>query len=258
MSQQEKEVIARDIEARAYEKTQEYQKGYHHVWLQTNIVMSSANIKKDDIVLDAGSGTGRITRVIAKKCKKVYAVDFSPKSVDLLRTEAEDQNLNNISCMVGDITKKIQFNEKMDKAISVGVIQHIPISLERHMAVKNIFTYLKSGGIFTMTAYNWNAKMEQKGLQKEGVFDSGISYFRYTPEEIKSLLETCGFEDITVRGYNNFGCYGIFGNNKLANLILYPVAMLDYLISKFDFSARTGTYLVCTGVKKQPCDETAL
>ena len=120
------------------------------------------------------------------------------------------------------------------------------------MAVKNIFTYLTSGGIFTMTAYNWNAKMEQKGLQKEGVFGSGISYFRYTPEEIKSLLETCGFEDITVRGYNNFGCYGILGNNKFANLILYPVAILDYLISKFDFSARTGTYLVCTGVKKQP------
>ncbi len=250
MNQQEKEVIARDKEAETYEKIQEDQKGYHHVRLQASVVISSANIKNDDIVLDAGCGTGRITRVIAKKCKKVYAVDFSPKSVDLLSTEAKKQNINNIFCMVGDITKKIQFNEKIDKVISVVVIQHIPTSIGRYTAVKNIFTYLKHGGIFTMTAYNWNAKMERKGLQKEGVFDSGISYFRYTPEEIKSLLEDCGFEDITVRGYNNFGHYSIFGNNKIANLILYPVAMLDYFISKFEFSARTEMYLVCTGVKK--------
>lgn len=250
MNQQEKEIIARDKEAETYEKVQEYQKGYHHAWLQTSMVISSANIKKDDVVLDAGSGTGRITRVIAKKCKKVYAVDFSPKSVNLLRTEAEKQHINNIFCMVGDITQKFQYNEKIDKAISVEVIQHIPTNIGRHTAVKNICTHLKPGGIFTMVAYNWNAKMKRKGLQKEGVFESGISYFRYTPEEIKSLFEACGFEDVTVRGHNNFGHYGIFGNSKFLNLILYPVAMLDYLISKFEFSARTGMYLVCTGVKK--------
>lgn len=68
-----------------------------------------------------------------------------------------------------------------------------------------------------MTAYNWNSKIEQMGIQKEGVFSNGISYFRYTPEDFKNLFETCGFEDITIRGYNNFGCYGVFGNNKITN-----------------------------------------
>lgn len=70
MNSQENEIIARD-NGRDLRKKSVEQKGYHYVWLQTSVVISSANIGKDDIVLDAGSGTGRITRRIAKNVKKI-------------------------------------------------------------------------------------------------------------------------------------------------------------------------------------------
>lgn len=250
-TKQKNEIIARDNDAVIYEKRSIKQKGYHYVWLQTTAVESSINVKQNDIVLDAGCGTSRITRSIAKKCKKIYAVDFSKKSIELLRNEADQQGIQNIAAMVGDLSEKIYLSEKVDKAISVQVIQHIPTNLEREKAVKNINSCLKPGGIFTMTAYNWNNNTKNKGLQKEGYFNNGIAYFRYTPEEIKSLFEMCGFNVLSIRGYINFGFYGIFGNNKLANLLFYPVTILDKLISRFELSCKTGNYLICVGIKKE-------
>jgi len=251
MSHQEKEIIARDYFAEKHEENQEKQKGYFQKWLETSIVLFYANIKRNDIVLDAGSGTGRITRIIAKKCKKVYAVDFSKKSLEVMAKRARSKNINNIIYIHTDLTSNIPINDEINKVVCVQVIQHIPGESERIKALKTIFNCLKTGGMIIVTVYNWNKKTENKGLRKQGFFEHGISYFRYTPDEIRSQLENCGFDKVTIRGYINFGCYGIFGNKIIGNLLLLPFAILDRIITKFEFSTRTGFYLVCTGLKSE-------
>jgi hypothetical protein len=147
------------------------------------------------------------------------------------------------------LDQEFELDEKVDKAVNVQVIQHILTESGRQMAVKNVYNSLKNGGTFTMVAYNWNNRIK-KSLLKEGTFDNGIFYFRITPEEIKNLFEKCGFENISVVGYNNFHIYSIFGENKILTKFLYTVMLLDMLISKFAFSTKIGVTLICLGYKR--------
>jgi len=69
---------------------------------------------------------------------------------------------------------------------------------------------------------------------------------------IRITVEKCGFEQNLVVGCINIGIYGIFGDNKFLNKILYPIMILDRLISKFKISTKIGLYLICVG-KKRKC-----
>ena len=54
------------------------------------------NLKKTDSVLDIGCGTGRLTIPIAKKVRKVYALDTSREMIKIVKKCVEEEKLNNV------------------------------------------------------------------------------------------------------------------------------------------------------------------
>lgn len=58
--------------------------------------ISKMNISKDDVILDIGCGPGTLAIPLAKKVKKVIAIDFSQSMLDLLLKYATDEGLDNI------------------------------------------------------------------------------------------------------------------------------------------------------------------
>ena len=54
------------------------------------------NLKKTDTVLDIGCGTGRLTIPIAKKVRKVYALDTSREMIKIVKKCVEEEKLNNV------------------------------------------------------------------------------------------------------------------------------------------------------------------
>jgi 23S rRNA (adenine-N6)-dimethyltransferase len=48
-------------------------------------LIGHSDIKKSDLVLDIGAGTGVITSVLAGRCKQVYAIEPEPRAADTLR-----------------------------------------------------------------------------------------------------------------------------------------------------------------------------
>jgi protein arginine N-methyltransferase 1 len=60
-------------------------------------------VKKSDIVLDIGTGTGILAFFAANKAKKVYAVDYS-KIIDLAKEIAIKNNLKNIVFVKSDLS----------------------------------------------------------------------------------------------------------------------------------------------------------
>jgi SAM-dependent methyltransferase len=249
VNNQEAEIVARDNSADESEEWYVKNKGKYHNEIEINNVLRYLKPKAEDNILDAGSGTGRITRILAKKCRKIYALDFSKKSLEVLAQQVQKESIHNVVYISANLAQEFELDEKVEKAVSVQVIQHIPTESGRQKAVKNVYNSLKNGGTFVMVAYNWNNRIK-KSLLKEGTFDNGIFYFRFTPEEIKSLFEKCGFENILVAGCNNFQVYSIFGENKILTKFLYPVMLLDMLISKFSFSTKIGVTLICLGFKR--------
>lgn len=48
-------------------------------------LIGHSNIRKNDLVLDIGAGTGTVTSVLAGRCKTVYAIEPEPRAAEKLR-----------------------------------------------------------------------------------------------------------------------------------------------------------------------------
>lgn len=67
------------------------------------LLISHADLKQTDVVLEVGAGLGFLTRKLAKKSDLVLAVEADPKLVRVLRRELA--GLDNIQIIVGDFLK---------------------------------------------------------------------------------------------------------------------------------------------------------
>lgn len=247
MNGQEEEIKARNNEADRYEDWY-LQRGYYYDWVEKTTILNALNLKREDIVLDVGCGTGRFTREIAKRCKKVYGVDFSPESIEVLNKKAKQEGIENIESYICDITKQLPIKEAVDKVLSVQVIQHIPTEAERCLVMNNLYNQLNDGGVCVISLYNWGFA-SKGGLLKEGRFSNGIYYNRFTSNEIEALFEKCGFKNISVRGCINLKGYNILSGHKIIYKLLYIVAKIDTFLSRFGFSCSYGDFIVCKGIK---------
>ncbi len=77
-------------------------------------IIGAAELKDSDIVLEIGSGDGRLTKRIAPLVKKVYAIEIDTNLYDSARTLLE---YNNIEFINADALS-IEFPEDADKIIS--------------------------------------------------------------------------------------------------------------------------------------------
>lgn len=66
-------------------------------------LIGHSNIRKNDLVLDIGAGTGVITGVLAGRCKTVYAIETEPRAADKLRQNAA--RFDNVKVAQADILR---------------------------------------------------------------------------------------------------------------------------------------------------------
>jgi 16S rRNA (adenine1518-N6/adenine1519-N6)-dimethyltransferase len=78
-------------------------------------IIDSADIKSDDVVLEVGPGTGILTAELAKKAKKIIAVEKDKSIIEVLKENIK--NFGNIEIVEGDILK-FNIKEKKYKIIS--------------------------------------------------------------------------------------------------------------------------------------------
>ena len=66
-------------------------------------VINAADIKPDEVILEVGPGLGALTKELAKKAKKVIAVEKDRKMVEILKETLK--GFENIEIVQGDILK---------------------------------------------------------------------------------------------------------------------------------------------------------
>ena len=81
-----------------------------------NQIINFGNLNKNDVVLEIGSGIGTLTLEIAKKSKKVIAIEKDKLIVDILQKRLEDNNIDNV-CLINDDALKVDF-PNFNKVIS--------------------------------------------------------------------------------------------------------------------------------------------
>jgi 2-polyprenyl-3-methyl-5-hydroxy-6-metoxy-1,4-benzoquinol methylase len=92
------------------------------------------NIKEGENVLDMGCGNGALAFDLAKRAKKVVAIDMSEQNI---RVAQENYSAKNIEYLFGDAIE-YSFNEIFDVVILSNVLEHIANRGKFLKKVKNL------------------------------------------------------------------------------------------------------------------------
>lgn len=92
-----------------------------------NKIIKSANLSKDDVVLEIGPGTGILTLELAKRAKKVIAVEKDEKMIEILKDVLKNSGIQNVQIIKGDILKLLTSHFQLPT--SFKVVGNIPYYL---------------------------------------------------------------------------------------------------------------------------------
>lgn len=140
------------------------------------------------IVLEAGCGAGYGAAEIAKKAKKVYAIDINSETIKRCqKTYSQDKK---IIFKIGDVTKLDFPSNFFDLVIAFELIEHIP---DYNQAVEEFYRVLKPKGLLILSTPN---KDVYSPGTKKPFYPFHIKEF--TLEELKILLKK--FQNIEIFG----------------------------------------------------------
>lgn len=79
-------------------------------------IINFGNIDKNDVILEIGTGIGTLTIELAKKARKVIAIEQDNKICDILAKRIKDEKIDNVE-LINDDALKVEF-PKFNKIIS--------------------------------------------------------------------------------------------------------------------------------------------
>ncbi len=105
-------------------------------------MIRTAQVGKEDVVLEVGPGLGEMTLALADQAKKVIAVEIDPKLVAILIEKVKDQP--NVEVMKEDILK-VNFNRVFERECHpVKVVANLPYQISTPL----LFRFIESRQVF--------------------------------------------------------------------------------------------------------------
>lgn len=127
-------------------------------------------LKKEDNVLEIGSGSGFVTALLSRLVHHVYAVELLPKLMAKARTTIKSLRIINVSMKSDDGGKGWQEYAPYDKIIASAGASKLPQSLVEQ---------LKEGGILVLPLNNHLMKYKKENgklIEEKGVSCSFVDF----------------------------------------------------------------------------------
>ncbi|MEJ2108797.1 MAG: metalloregulator ArsR/SmtB family transcription factor [Acidobacteriota bacterium] len=140
------------------------------------------------VVADLGSGEGLLSELLARRCKKVIAVDNSEKIVSFGAAKAKKNDLKNLEFRLGDLENPPIEQNSVDLAILSQALHHAE---HPQSAIKAAYNVLRPSGmimILDLLKHNFKKSFELYGDRWSG----------FTESELHSWLEGAGFKRIEI------------------------------------------------------------
>jgi len=102
------------------------------------MIVQRAGISPDDIILEIGAGLGALTLPLARKAKKIFAVEKDRQLIELLHTEILAGNLSNISIIEQDILSMDIEALAEDAGRKIVVMGNLPYNISSQVLVQLI------------------------------------------------------------------------------------------------------------------------
>jgi len=151
-------------------------------------------IEPDDTVLECACGTGLLSAVIAEKCRRLTATDFSEKM--LRKAEKNCRSFRNITYAQADITALSYPDSSFDIVVAGNVIHLLDNPLT---ALGELNRVCKDGGMLIIPTYmNKDDKGKTSGFAG-AVGKAGADFKReFTMESYKQFFLEAGYPDVKI------------------------------------------------------------
>ena len=140
------------------------------------------------VVADLGSGEGLLSELLARRCKKVIAVDNSEKIVAFGAAKAKKNGLKNLEFRLGELENPPVEPQSVDLVILSQALHHAAVPAN---AVRSAFKMLRGGGqimILDLLQHSFHKARELYGDRWPGFAES----------DLHRWLEEAGFKKIEI------------------------------------------------------------
>ncbi|HWJ92056.1 MAG TPA: arsenite methyltransferase [Flavisolibacter sp.] len=161
-----------------------------------------ARIKKDDTVVDLGSGAGNdafIARQETGENGKVIGIDFTPAMLERSRKNAEARGFHNVEFRQGDIEDMPLTSNTADVVVSNCVLNLVP---NKHKVFSEIFRVLKPGGHFSISDIVLEGELPEKWKQVAELYAGCVSG-AIPKQQYLSIIEEAGFSNTALQKQKN-------------------------------------------------------
>jgi 16S rRNA (adenine1518-N6/adenine1519-N6)-dimethyltransferase len=108
-----------------------------------NKVIRTAQVGKDDVILEVGPGLGEMTLALAQQVKRVIAIEIDPKLVEILKKKVE--SYPNVEVTKRDILK-VNLNQFLEKeGHRIKVVANLPYQISTPL----LFRFIESKRVFS-------------------------------------------------------------------------------------------------------------
>ncbi|HHT9147057.1 MAG TPA: class I SAM-dependent methyltransferase [Candidatus Wunengus sp. YC61] len=235
---QQVEQKMRNVQAANFDTWYIQDKGFWYNKTEIDSVVSLLACKKEDVILDAGCGTGRISIRIASQIRRLICVDFSIDSLLILQKKLPSGLYSKVRCITADLSKMPIRGNSFSKIVSVQVIQHIPSHEKRLSVLRSFHGLLQKGGHLVFTVFRWNGAV---WINKEGYYAKKLYRYAFEADEIKTLVKEAGFDEISIQPL-------IVQHLRLQRFGLWTT-YLDRLLARFLNPKRFGQFLLIAARK---------
>jgi len=158
-------------------------------------MVRGVDIRRTDVVLDLGCGSGPQDFLLARRAGRVVGIDPSPSQIErgerLARTWAAGRDLE-LRCTT--IERAGFAPQQFDKVFSFSVFEHIA---NRDEVLDRIAEVLKPGGELIMSCDSMATLTDARLREEHQRTHAVLTYF--TPDELRTLLAARGFGSIHIR-----------------------------------------------------------
>lgn len=190
-------------------------------------------IKKDDVVLDIGCGSGSLDYYLANKVRFVYGIDISENAISICKKTAKNLGISNVSFETMDFPK-VSPKKQFDFIICSEVLEHIE---DDEGALRRIYSILKKRGTLIISVPSQDAPLYRLGLLKK--FDKEVGHVRrYKVGRLNDKLEKIGFKVIEVNKIEGILRNLLYTNKRMG----FTIKFLKSFIS--DFTMLIDDYMI--------------
>lgn len=155
------------------------------------LVICKSNVKKDDIVVEIGCGTGGLTLEFAKRSKQVYSTDKNPEAVKITRENLLEQKLlDNVNLYEEDALNLLESTPKFDILMIGGsggdlypIIEKASTKLNPggRIIVTAILMETKTQSIYKLKELGFEVEIIEVNISKGRIIDRGTMMFSQNP-----------------------------------------------------------------------------